>query len=358
MSTDVIIPETALVSQKQANAWIGLAQQKNMMAQALKNMELKAQSILLLANTDNYKAIDDALLAYRNHHTSMIETRKPLTQAIDAGIIQPLMEFEKRVDPKLNADYQGLTERSFNIRKAELQGVQEQNKKAGEIAAFKTHVENEFHRITNDYRWLLRNEARGQYEIALRERLNPVTVDIKKMMATLAPNPPAKFQPTLLTQEEMKTIYAGIPQPNYTQIFTEEMVAMDQLFSNFDSDVANAEAAIEFQKAADENRRLADEGRLASEQSMTTMIGKAETVRIEEPKIKKNLVIEIEETEAWARAVIAAFVINMPDLIQGKYIRVKSWSNLSLGQMAEYLGKFATETGIVYKNLKLKEVEK
>jgi hypothetical protein len=41
-----------------------------------------------------------------------------------------------------------------------------------------------------------------------------------------------------------------------------------------------------------------------------------------------------------------------------KYIRVKSWSKLSIGQMGEYLAKFVTETGDLINSLQFEEVQK
>ena len=60
------------------------------------------------------------------------------------------------------------------------------------------------------------------------------------------------------------------------------------------------------------------------------------------------------ESEQWAKAVMAAFIVNLPNL--GKWLRVKSWGNLKIGQMADYLGKLATETGVVFTGLEMEEV--
>lgn len=357
MNTQLAVqpPVSTEVTPTQEKAWIGLALQKNLLSASLKTMELQAQSILLgVMQSQDYKAIDTALIAYRNLNTGMIEHRKPFTNAIDTGIVQPLMAFEKRV--KDSPEYATLTARSLALRKAESDRANGANQKNQEIARFKAHVENEFFRVAAEYRGLLRKESVNQYEIALKEKLSGNTADIKRMMQTLAVPATNKFQTNLLTGEEMLSIFQGVTKPDYAGMYAEACKDLDKMFANFDSDMANAENALRHVQEQSKLTEIAETKQLQENVAINTLIANAETVIIEEPKIKRNLTVVVVESEVWAKSVMAAFIVNMPHL--GKYIRVKSWSKLSIGQMAVALGQLSSETGITYTNIQLTEVEK
>ena len=79
------------------------------------------------------------------------------------------------------------------------------------------------------------------------------------------------------------------------------------------------------------------------------------TATIAGPKIKKTLVVEVSENEGWAKAVIASYLLYFIDC--AKYRR-GSFSKMSIGQMADQLGKLATENGVAYQNLNLVEIVK
>ncbi len=342
------------VSEKQAAAWLSMAEQKNKLVADLSLMELKSQSILLGVKEDDvaYEAIDAALASYRKLNSDMIEARKPFTNAIDSGIIQPLMQFEKRV--KDNPDYASLVARSLTLRKAESEGVAKVNAKNQEITRFKTHIENEFFRVAAEYRGLLRREILGQYKIALEAGLSGDTTDIKKMLKTLSIPPIVKFQTADLSNDEMLGIYTGVRKPDYLGIYNEMMKECDEVFANFESDKANAAQAIEHQEQQTKLQEIEDTKALNEEMAMNTLIATSETVVIDEPKIKRTLQVIVIESEQWAKSVIAAFIVNLPSL--QKYIRVKSWSKLSIGQMATYLGQLASDEGVISDKLEYTEV--
>lgn len=346
------------VTQEQANAWVGLAQQKNQLVFDLSKKELAAQSILLpLAQDATYETIDAALAAYRKAHTDMVEYRKPFTNAVSTGIIEPLMAFEKRVDPKNNQAYLTLVQRSLALRKVEADKAALVNAKNQEIASFKSHVFNEFSRVVTEWRATIRRGFSHQYQIMLKEGTpNPPVKEIKDMMSQIAPPAINRFEAKYLTREEMFEIYEGAQKPDYTQYLKDLYKEVDDLFANYSSDLANAEAAIKHQEDAAKLKELEEASKAKEEQAMSTLITTAETVVIDEPKIKKTVQVTVIESEQWAKAVMAAFIVNLPKL--GKYIRVKSWSKLSIGQMATYLGQYATESGVTFTGLELKEVEK
>ena len=151
-----------------------------------------------------------------------------------------------------------------------------------------------------------------------------------------------------------KEIFNTIAKPNYKDIYNSFNI--EEHFANFESDKKNADAAIKNGKERQLLYEMQNNRALATETSLTTIIAASEVAEVVAPKIKREMKIVIEESERWAKAVIAEFIIRMPFL--QKYIRVKSWSKLSVGQMGEYLAKFVTETGDLINSLKFEEVQK
>jgi len=356
MSTETLPAiQTSEVTSAQATAWLGMAQQKNNITAALSGMELQAQSILLpVMDSGDYAAIDAALASYRKLNTDMKDKRIPFTNAVDTGIVQPLMAYEKRV--KDAPEYATLVTRSLTLRKAEADKAELANKKNQEVARFKAHVDNEFSRVASEYRNMLRREITQEYELELKAGGPANTGKLKEMLKTFSVPATNKFNTALLTGEEMMRVYETLPKPDYASMYIEACKDLDEMFANFESDLANAEAAIKHNQEQTKLAEIEESKKLAEETAMTTLIATAETVTVETPRIKKSLTVIIVESEQWAKAVMAAFIVNLPHL--GKFIRVKSWSKLTIGQMAVALGQLATETGVTFSNLNVQEVEK
>jgi len=347
------------VTQEQANAWVGLAQEKNRLMFELGRMELSAQNILLRVQGEDvpYSKIDIALAEYRKAFTSLQEIRKAFTGQIDAGIIQPLMVFEKRVDPRGNEHYNALSSRSLQLRKAEADKAALANAKNQEISSFKAHIANEFSRVVTEYRAIIRREFTGHYQKCLKDKIaDPGVEKVKEMLVQIAPPNVSKFNARYLSGEELLQIYNESPKPDYASYYDELMSEVDSLFANYSSDLANAEKAIKHQQDQARLKELEEANKAKEEQALNTLIATSETVVIEEPKIKRTVQVTVVESEAWAKNVMASFITNLPKLT--KYIRVKSWSKLNIGQMATYLGQYATDEGVSFPGLSLKEVEK
>lgn len=360
MSTEVAtIPNSAVMaplSEAQANAWLEMATSKNQLTAQLQTLELAAQSILLpVKNSEDYAAIDAALAEYRKQHTLITDTRKPFTGLIDSAIVQPLMAFEKRVDPKANTEYNTLIAKSLQLRKIESDKAAQVNLKNSVIAQFKAHCTNEFQRTFVELQNNLGREISAQYRMHLESRLSPELKSIEEKLMQIQPPSVNKFETTVLTVAELQDIYAELEKPDYKEAYEGGVYLLEKTFANFDSDLANAAQALKHQQEQAQLAEIASANKLAEEQAINTLIIHSEAVTVSTPKIKKTVQIIVVESEQWAKAVMAAFITNMPYLT--KYIRVKSWSKLSIGQMAEYLSKFATDEGMTFNGIELKEVE-
>jgi hypothetical protein len=353
MSQTLEISTVVELTEPQRIAWLTMAQAKNELVSNLTNAELAAQALLLPVQTsENYADIDAALAAYKKAYNEMVEVRKEFTNKIDAGIVQPLMAFEKRV--KDNTVQLELTQKSLQLRQQAEQQAKAANAKNSETAAFKTHVTNEFTRLAEDLRSRYRKEITNQYTIHLQQRISPTMDKIIAELLKMLPAAPAKFNAQYLTKEEMSDIYSTIHKVNVQQIQQDAIELLKETFANFDSDLANAAAAIEHQKQQDALAEIESSKKLAEEQAMNTLIIHSEAVAIDAPKIKKTVQVVVVESEQWAKAVMAAFITNLPYL--SKYIRTKSWAKLTIGQMAEYLSKFATDEGAIFNGLQMTEV--
>ncbi len=349
MSNEIVL------SERQQNAWLKMAAAKNQLTETLSGLELKAQGLLLpIKNSNDYAAIDAAIADYKKVHAEMIEKRKHFTTAIDSGIIQPLMAFEKRIDPKTNADLIAASTLSLSLRKIEQEKAALQNAKNAEVAAFKAFVQNEFARVVHEYRTDIRKETARYYKSCLETNNNTETELAKKLLKEIAPPKINKFNASYISKEEMTLIYAEIRKPNYEEIISDLLEEFDTMFANFESDVANAAAAIKHQQQQQKLFEMEEEKKLNEEMAINTLIASSESVIVEASKIKTYLQIVVIESESWAKSVISAFIINLPHLT--KYIRVKSWSKLSIGQMADYLSKLATDEGVSFPNLQFTEI--
>lgn len=335
MSTELAVIE---VSEKQQAAWIGLAGRKNELTNTLTADELQAQMLL---KGDTYEVIDSNLALYRKAHLEMVEKRKEYTNAIDAGIVQPLMAFEKRVDPKTNSTYISLAQKSLILRKDAETKATATNAKALETSTFKAHCQNEFFRVCAEYRAMLRGEVVKQYAFWLNEG-TMCDLDQLKQTLQLVPVPAVKkYIPTALTTEDMGKIYATLTKPDYSHIHNEMIEFLDETFANFRSDLANRKQAIAHVTQEAALQTQAESTQLNEDVALNTLISTAETVIVDTPKIKRTMVIVMVESEQWAKTIMSQFITNLPSL--GKYIRVKSWAKLTIGQMAEYLSKFSTD---------------
>lgn len=335
--------------EKQQAAWINMAVAKNTLVKELETAELGLQQILA-APAD----LPAALTNYKKLHAEMVEKRKGFTAAIQTGLIEPLMAYEKRADPKTNARYQELEKKELQDRQVANAKAQAENAKNKEIADLKAHVQNEYHRICTKLRNDIGRDLQKQYEFHLREDVSVDFGTIKNMLDAVPIDPMQKFPAAHLTQAEMLEIFNTIPKPNYKEIY--DSFDIEAHFANYNSDKKNAEAAIKNSQTQQQLQEIENNRALATETSLTTLIAASEVATVVPPKIKTEMKVVVEESEQWAKAVMAAFIVNLPYL--QKYIRVKSWAKLTIGQMAEYLAKHVTETGEVIKGLKFEEVQK
>jgi hypothetical protein len=125
-------------------------------------------------------------------------------------------------------------------------------------------------------------------------------------------------------------------------------------FALYENDLKNAKSAIQQLELESSEKEAETAQKLATEQATNVLIAQAETIVIDTPKVKRELKIVVVESEQWAMIIIANFVKNWQFV--NKYVRVKSWSKLTIAQMADALAKHISETGEEINGLQIEEI--
>ena len=346
---------TTQLTEQQSKAWLGMAQTKNVVASTLAKEELAAQTILMLPNAPDHQTIDAALAAYRKKVLDVIDYRKQFTNKITTGIIEPLMAFEKRLDPKINEQYKTLEIASLDLRKKEFEKVAAINLINQELADFKMHLQTEFWKYVNAYKTEARKQINSFYAMALKAKTKVGVEQALVFLKDIQIAPIVKFRNLHLEKSEMLEIYNAFPKPNMEHAFTDMCDEFTELFEHFDAAVLNADAALKAQEEKAMQMANEENQKLKESIAINTLVGMAETATIAGPKIKKTLVVEVSENEGWAKAVLGAYLMGFNDCAK---FRRGSFSKMSIGQMADQLGKLATENGVCFANLNLVEIVK
>ena len=249
---------------------------------------------------------------------------------ISGKLIDPLLEFEKRADPKTNAAYKLLETEELNDR---ISKERERQKTEGlniERVTFRTHILNEYERVAMEFRQTLYAEILN----ASREghTIEAFTTTLKEMK----PGAFRKFPTTYLEDTEKAEIFKSVLAPDWDLIRLEMIAEANKGLENLESKVAqdSAEAA--------GNARI-------NERMATQTIAQVVT-----PKIKRNVEVVIGTTADWAGIVLS----NFASLSLWTRVRVKAIENLTISQMAKAIGEYTTETGEEIPGLSYKEIVK
>jgi hypothetical protein len=280
--------------------------------------------------------------------------RLDFTRMIDDKLTGPSMEFEKRMAAMIDeATKLELAARLDNESKAiEAQLLQ------NEIAQFKTHIVNEWTRIAHEYRSNLQKMIDSSYINCIKAK-NPVSQvpqmvsDLKDILSRFEPGNFQKFDTRLITDQQALEIFHSIDKYDTMEDLPYYQGQVHVIFKMYAHDLANDESLAKLEQEQ-QIRVAAAEQELAADIATNTLIAQAETLIVETPKVKREIKIVVVESEAWAMTVLTNFIKNWQYV--NKYVKVKSWAKLSIGQMAEALAKHISETGETFANLTTEEV--
>lgn len=287
------------------------------------------------------------------------DQRTQFTNKIKEKVIEPAMLYEKRSEELIvNAANSELKLRQHIVSLNEAGDKVEKEK-----TTFKAHVDNEYFRIAAEYRLLLSAFVTDSYKEALIQKqpldqIEAYKASIKKFLTEIQV-PKFVAMPLLhLTKEAAMIIFKSVTAYDSKKTLKTYVDSVDETFKTYSQDLANASKAIVAieKTAAIEKQEV--ENSIAVETATNNLVSNAATfTSTGGPTITRKYEIEEENNDKWAFAVIAAFSKNAP--IAKTKLRVKTWSKLTIGQMADALGKMATEDNTIsFSNLTLKEIQK
>jgi len=310
-----------------ANAWVRMAEAKESLSEYLQTSDLKGQGILLeVKDSTDHLVIDKALTAYSSNIKQMDDTRLEFTNKVSGALIQPFIEKVKAA--KESSEVIRLTNVSLQARK-----------KIAEIERFKLHLNSEFTRVAEAYRTTLRNEISHQYRIALEAGSKEGYDQLKAALADLTLPEYNRFNPILLTPQELTEIANAAPALHKSEIVIQMQEEMDATFANFDRDL---------------KEKVVTEVAPAPQPVVSAPALPAKPIS-KKSAVKVSYKIDTVETAEWAQAVIKAFLANWAAC--SALVKVSSYGNLSVKQMADALAKMAMEA-TVYEGLTLSTIEK
>lgn len=327
---------------QQQNGWLRLADMKSSLFEELQKAELQIQGILAEINSDNLKSAKSVMAEAK-------EKRMSFTRLIDEKLINPAMDYEKRMNQVISAA--AVVELEMR-KKAEQEALQAQEI-LNEEAALRTHIINEWFRIAAENRLNYEKAIEASYRNCLScrvpvEKVPAMITDMQCILEQFEIPQMQKFNRLLVSEVRAMEIYNSIEKydPVFDLMKAKKNAA--ERWVNYEMDLANADAAIKALEKAANERETAIAEEIAIETATNVLIAQAETVMIETPKIKREMKVIVVESEAWAKAVLVNFIKVFPV----DKLRVKSWSKLTLAQMAEALGK----SGAELTNLQMEEV--
>ena len=277
--------------------------------------------------------------------------RLEFTRMIDDKLTSPSMEFEKRMASIIDE----ASKLELAKRLAIESEAKEQQLHANEVALYKAHIVNEWTRIAHEYRSNLQKMIDSSYINCIKARVDVAKVpemiaDLVNILAKIDLSSFVKFQRMFITDQEALDIFHSIDKYDGSGdlAYYQELVA--EKFQMYQHDFNSIEKLEEEQRI----RVAKAEQELKADLAINTLIAQSETLIVDTPKVKREIKIVIIESEAWAMAILTNFIKNWQHV--NKYVKVKSWAKLSIGQMADALSKHISETGESFANLETEEV--
>lgn len=341
---------------KQQAAWLTMAARKNELTATLQRYELDLQAILLNKPVD---ALPEALKAYKAKFAEMKDARLQFTNAVDAGIIQPLMAFEKRADPKVNEAYISAEKRELADRQAKASQLQKDQAKATEVGQFKAHFVNEYTRLVADLRLAYARITSEAYQHCLTARTPVDKVDSAIQIAISAmgevkPGAQNKFSRVHIPDAEAIEIYKTIPVPDWASYLREAVEGINAKFSLYPNDLANAEQAVQAEVQTFQATVVETAQEVQQEMAATTLIAQAEAFVLPEPGFKgiteTTRIKVVDDNQRWVLLITTAFIANFNSVFNK--LRVKKYSALTVAQMAAALDAAGVKVdGVGYENI-------
>lgn len=335
--------------------WVKLSDIKSALFNDLERAELAVQSYMNGIDGNPLDVVQNNLKSAKIVLADAKAKRLEFTRMIDEKLINPTMEFEKRMAASIEAG--AVVE--LEMRKRAAADAEKQQAIANEAAALKAHIVNQWFRIAAQYRHDLEAITLESYSNCLKNRvpvdqLEAMTSDMERILNGWKLPEFEKFERKLIPDGQAKEIYDSIEKYNPANDLKTAIKNISIIWSTYANDLANADVAIESIEKHKQVAEMAMKMDVEFETATNALIAESETLIVETPKVKKELKIVIEETEQWAKTIVSNFVRLWPYC--NKFVRVKSWQKLTIGQMADALAKHINETGNVIPGIETEEL--
>lgn len=375
-TADQLIAIVREIPQEKQLSWLQLCRAKDTVKQMLELKAVEIQKHLLKYTEFDILQLQTAIDNYKKGLKELPEIRKSFTKYLDK-IADQLMEVEKLATGlTLNGDGRWVPNEQHVLPLAEtrflaLRETDEANKSASqkraqEFVNYKTHVNNEYIRISTAYEIALSKTTADSYIQALKDELTDdglkqyVTVTEKclREVQLLQPN---KFAFTIIDKTNpdqlQEIIKATPPAPNYSLLLNKAILAMREQFMLYFTDKQNAEKATTFiaQQQKQQESNSLEHAQTSSAVNMLAGQGTAVAVLggngVRSIKRKFEIVIKDEDPE-WAARVIAEYLARR-NTCQPRLTKITKWGNLSVKQMAAALQEEDEQiTGFEYREVK------
>jgi hypothetical protein len=337
------------------SGWIKLADIKTALFNDLERAELAVQAYMKGIEGNTLDVVQNNIKSAKQVMADAKAKRLEFTRMIDDKLITPATAFEKRMAEQIE-QAAGI---ELEMRKQAAENAGKQQAIANETAALKAHIVNEWFRIAAQYRHELERITLESYSNCLKEKHPPHSIpamvqDMKRILNEWKLPEFQKFERKLVSDGLAKEIYDSIEKYNPADDLQTAIKNISVIWSTYSNDLANADVAIESIEKHKQIAEMAFEMDLEFETATNALIAEAETMIVETPKVKKEIKIKVDETEQWAKTIVSNFVRLWPYVNQ--YVRVKSWTKLTIGQMADALAKHINETGNVIPGIETIEV--
>lgn len=337
------------------NGWLKLADIKTSLFDELQRAELAVQDYINGIDGNPLDVIQHNIKSAKQVMSDAKSKRLEFTRMIDEKLINPTMEFEKR----MAANIEAAAAIELDARKKAAADAENQQAIANEAAALKAHIVNEWFRIAAQYRYELEKITLESYSNCIKNRvpvdqLQAMTDDMYLILNDWKLSEFQKFDRKLISDGHAKEIYDSIEKYNPANDLKTAIKNISVIWSTYSNDLANADVAIESIEKHKQVAEMAMKMDVEFETATNSLIAEAETLIVDTPKVKKELKIVVVESEQWAKTIVANFVRLWPYC--NKFVRVKSWSKLTIGQMSDALAKHINETGNVIPGIETEEI--
>ena len=337
------------------SGWIKLADIKTALFDELQRAELAVQDYMNGIEGNPLDVVQHNIKSAKQVMADAKAKRLEFTRMIDEKLITPATAFEKRMAEQIEQ----AAAIELEMRKQAAENAQKQQAIANETAALKAHIVNEWFRIAAQYRHDMERITLESYQNCLKskqpvESIPNMIHDMKSILDNWKLPEFQKFERKLVSDGLAKEIYDSIEKYNPADDLETAIKNISVIWSTYSNDLANVDVAIESIEKHKQIAEMAFEMDLEFETATNALIAEAETMIVETPKVKKEIKIKVDESEQWAKTIVSNFVRLWPYVNQ--YVRVKSWTKLTIGQMADALAKHINETGNVIPGIETIEV--